>query len=316
LGAPKLALALGVPYILVVEYDLRTHIVATTSETTNPLRRASRTARRAWRYFTVDIPEMRRAHSLHCNGYPVYEAAAPHNANRLLYLDSRMSEDMLISPDQLTARLASRTGRPLRLLYSGMYERMKGADDVIRVGLECLRRGLDIEMHCYGEGTLRTDMEALAATAARPGRIRINEAVPYPELVKIVREFDIFVCCHIQNDPSCTYLESLGAGLPIVGYQNRMWDGLCRHSGAGLLSHLGQPASVADDIQLLASDHEMLAAMSVNALTFARKHCYEREFARRIDALNAALSLDEPTNPSDDQDSGSNCHAAFTANLL
>ena len=290
LGAPKLAQALGVPYILVLENDLRTRITITNAgRAANPLRHASSAMKCAWRYLTVDVPEMRRAHSLHCNGYPIYDATRPHNPNRLLYLDSRMSEDMLITPEQLRARLASRTGRPLRLLYSGRYERLKGVDDTVRAGLECLRRGLDIEMHCYGEGSLRADMEALAATASGRARIRINDSVPFPELVKIARTFDAFVCCHIQSDPSCTYLESLGAGLPIVGYSNRMWSSLCRHSGAGYSSPLGRPARVADAIQRLGSDHETLAAMSFEALEFAQHHCYEREFANRIDALNAAV---------------------------
>lgn len=289
-GAPPLARALNVPYILVLEYDLRTRIVAATSSITSALRRASRVARCTWRHFTVDVPEMRGAHSLHCNGYPVYEAARPHNPNRLLYLDSRMSEDILISPEQLTARLASRAGRPLRLLYSGRYERMKGAEDAVKVGLECLRRGLDVEMHCYGGGSLRAEMEALAATAARPDRIHIHDSVSYPELVKIAQTFDLFVCCHIQSDPSCTYLESLGAGLPIVGYGNRMWSNLCRNSGCGYSVLLGQSAKLADHIQRLAADHTTLDAMSVKALEFAREHCYEREFAKRIEALNAAAA--------------------------
>ena len=289
-GAPKLAQTLKVPYILVLENDLRTRITITNaSRAANPLRHASSAMKSTWRYLTVDVPEMRRAHSLHCNGYPVYDATRAYNPNRLLYLDSRMSAEMLVSREQLTARLASRAGRPLRLLYSGRYERLKGVDDTVRVGLECLRRGLDIEMHFYGEGSLRADMEALAATATQPGRIRINDSVPFPELVKIAPTFDTFVCCHIQSDPSCTYLESFGAGLPIVGYSNRMWSSLCRHSGAGYSSPLGQPARVADAIQRLASDHQTLAAMSLKALEFAQQHCYEREFANRIDALNAAV---------------------------
>jgi glycosyltransferase involved in cell wall biosynthesis len=291
LSAAKLAAQLNVPYILVLEYDLGTQIVATTSQTANPLRRANRAVRCAWRYFTVEVPEMRRAQSLHCNGYPIYQAVRSHNPSRLLYLDSRLSEDMLISPQQLAARLASRVGRPLRLLYSGRYERMKGVDDAIRVAIECLRRGLDVEMYCYGQGSLRADMEALAATAARPDRIHINDSVPYPELVKIAQTCDVFVCCHIQSDPSCTYLESLGAGLPIVGYDNRMWRSLCRDSRAGYSSRLGRPGAVADAVQRLASDHQILAAMSAKAREFAQAHCYEREFAKRIDALNAAVSL-------------------------
>jgi colanic acid/amylovoran biosynthesis glycosyltransferase len=289
-GAPPLARELNVPYILVLEYDLRTQIIAATSGMANPLRRARRTARCIWHHLTVEVPEMRAARSLHCNGYPVYDAARPHNPNRLLYLDSRLSEDGLIPSEQLAARFATRGGRPLRLLYSGRYERMKGADDAVRVGLECLRRGLDVEMDCYGQGSLRSDMEALAASASVPGRIRINDSVPYPELVKIAQTRDIFVCCHVQNDPSCSYLESLGAGLPIVGYDNRMWHRLRAESGAGYCSPLRRPNGVADAIQRLASDPQTLDAMSVKAREFAQTHCYEREFAKRIDALNAAVS--------------------------
>lgn len=290
LGSSNLARMLRVPYIPILEYDLRTHIVAATSTTTNPLRRAKRIASCTWQHLRHTIPQMRTAQSLHCNGYPVYEEAEPHNANRLLYLDSRMSRTMLIPRDALAARLASRPGRPLRLLYSGRYERMKGADDAVRAGLECLQRGVDVEMHCYGQGSLRSEMRRLASQAPRPGRIQVHDTVPYPELVAISRTFDAFVCCHLQSDPSCTYLESFGAALPIVGYGNRMWRGLSEHSGVGYVTPLGAPAKVAEGIRRLASAHALLAEMSSRALEFAQQHCYEREFAKRIDALNAAAS--------------------------
>jgi glycosyltransferase involved in cell wall biosynthesis len=253
-------------------------------------RRAVRAARCAWKYATRAIADMRGAHSLHCNGYPIYEAARHHNANRLLYLDSRMSADMVMPREELAARLATRTKRPLRLLFSGRYERMKGADDALRVAVECLRRGLDIEMHCYGQGSLRGEMERIAAKAERPARIFINDAVPYTELVSISRTFDIFVCCHIQSDPSCTYLESFGAGLPVVGYGNRMWRRLCETSGAGYVSPIGRPEKAADNVARLLSHPEVLAAMSDKALAFARLHCFESEFRKRIDALNCAIA--------------------------
>lgn len=290
LGAASLAQALHVPYIPILEYDLPTQIVVATSASANPLRRANAAVQCGWHYLTATVPEMRHAHSLHCNGYPVYEAAAPHNPNRLLYLDSRMSHDMLIPAEQLAARLAGRPGRALRLLYSGRYERMKGTDHALRVGIECLRRGLDVEMHLYGQGSLRPQLERLAGQAPAPGRIYIHDPVPYPELVRISRTFDVFVCCHVQSDPSCTYLESFGAGLPIVGYGNRMWRHLAGHSRAGYVIPLRRPEKAADAIQRLSSDHAALAGLSSQALAFAREHCFEREFAKRTDALNAAIA--------------------------
>jgi glycosyltransferase involved in cell wall biosynthesis len=210
-----------------------------------------------------------------------------YNANNLLYFDSRMSRELIISADQLEARLARRR-MPLKLLYSGRYERLKGSVDAVKVAEICLRRSLDVQMHCYGQGRLKAEMLDLAKHS--DGRIVIHDAVPYSELVNIAAGFDVFVCCHIQNDPSCTYLESFGAGLPIVGYANRMWQRLRNESGAGLSSPLGNPEKVADSIQLLIQDRELLGALSRKALSFAKAHCYENEWAKRINALNEAIS--------------------------
>ncbi len=286
----EIARDLGIPYILVLEYDLSTQLTVMTSDVGSAPRRAVRAARCVWNYLARSIPDMRGAHSLHCNGYPIYDATRRYNGSSLLYLDSRMSLDMIVPRRDLEARLAARAGRPLRLLYSGRYERMKGATDAVRVAVECLRRGVDIEMHFYGQGSLREDMDRIATQAPRPGRIHIHDAIPYPELVSISRTFDLFVCCHIQNDPSCTYLESFGCGLPIVGYGNRMWRRLSECSGAGLASRLGRPALVADDVQRLASDFQLLSNLSERAVAFAQEHYYESEFGKRTRGLSAAIA--------------------------
>lgn len=290
LGSIKIARSLGVPYILILEYDLQTQITVSTVQVRGVVRSAVRATRCAWHYVAHSVPEMRNAHSLHCNGYPIYDATRRINKNNLLYLDSRMSRDMIISRDELAARLASRSKRPLRLLFSGRYERMKGADDAIRVAVECLRMGLDVEMHCYGQGSLRNQMVAMASQSLHEAKIHIHDAVPYTELVTISRSFDLFVCCHIQSDPSCTYLESFGSGLPIVGYGNRMWRRLQEDSGAGFASTLGRPGLVAEDVRRIISDPQTLELMSEKAVIFAEQHCYEREFAKRIDAVNQALA--------------------------
>jgi colanic acid/amylovoran biosynthesis glycosyltransferase len=286
-GAAGIAKAADVPYILMLELDLQTHITVNTAAMVCPLRRKWLAARMAWHYVSRSIQEMREAHSIHCNGYPIFEVAQRHNENTLMYLDSRITEDMMISDHALNARLRNR-GQRLRLLFSGRYERMKGADDAIKVAINCIRRGLDIEMHCYGQGPLRSEMQRLAADYQ--GRIQIHDPVPYPELVKIARTFDLFVCCHIQSDPSCTYLETFGAGLPIVGYANRMWKRLAKESRAGFSSPIGNPNRVADGVQWLMNDRATLNEMSTSALDFAYLHSHENEHGKRIDALNFAIT--------------------------
>ncbi len=288
-GSAKIARQLGIPYILVLECDLRTQITVTTMQVKSLARRSIRSLRCIVQYISHDIGAMRGAHSLHCNGYPVYDESRQFNQNQLLYLDSRMSADMVITKQQLDDRLRQRSGRPLRLLFSGRYERLKGADDSVRVALECLKRGLDIELHTYGHGSLRDMMLQLARQSPVANRIHIHDAIPYPELVQCSREFDLFVCCHIQSDPSCTYLESFGAGLPIVGYANRMWQRLSESSACGYASPMGQPSGVADDVARLLENSNMLADMSRQARTFALEHTFEREFSLRTNAIKSEL---------------------------
>lgn len=286
LSAPAIARRAGIPYIPVLEYDLQTRTTVATADVKNPIHRAVRVVRTVLHYY-FGMASLRHAHSLHCNGYPIYDATKPYNANSLLYFDSRMSKDLIISEVDLRTRL-SRKKPPFRLLYSGRFERMKGATDAVSVAAKCLQLGLDIEMHCYGQGSLKQEMVAIANQFK--DKIIIHDAVPYDDLVWISRTFDLFVCCHIQNDPSCTYLESFGAGLPIVGYANRMWQRLCEESGAGLASHSGSIAKVAGNIRRLITDPVLLADLSLKALAFANAHCYENEWAKRIDAINAAIA--------------------------
>ncbi len=300
-GTERMAKRHGKRLISCLEYDLQTQLVVTRAGSRDPLRAAVGMLRCLRDYRQTMLPAMRQAHEIHCNGYPIYNAAAAHNPKRLLYFDSRMSAAMVISEQALAARLAalgldsarlaahaSDAVRPLKLLYSGRYEPMKGALDAVKAAAECLRRGMRVEMDCYGQGSLLGAMRAVAA-AAGPA-IRVHDAIPFPELVQKSHAADVFVCCHIQSDPSCTYLESMGAGLPIVGYANRMWSSMAEASKAGAVTSTNTPQAVADAIAGLLSPSARLSELSHNARRFAAAHAFELEFARRTDAINAALA--------------------------
>jgi len=290
MGFPQIARRSQVPYILTLEHDLSTKIAVTTNDVANKVRRMVRTLRAVYEYYFIDVPAMKSAYSLHCNGFPAFDSSLHYNKNRLLYLDSRMSSDQVISEAELNTRLSRLRQRRLRLLYTGRYEAIKGASDAVSVAIECQRMGLDIEFHSFGQGSLRHEMKRMVRSAPSPDLIFIHDAIPYPELVQKSREFDIFVCCHVQSDPSCTYLETLGSGLPIVGYNNRMLKGVVDKSSAGFAVKHRSPVSVAQQIEILARDRQLLADMSLNARAFSLKHTFENEFDLRVSAISEAYA--------------------------
>lgn len=284
LGTLGVATGMGVPVVGMLEYNLKTTIVFATAGVANPLRRTLKVAG-AVRYYAKNVaPLMRRSTLLHCNGYPVYEEAAWLNPRRLLYLDSRMRKEMVISEEELEARLRARPSRTLRLLFSGRFELAKGVLETIRVAAECQKQGLDFELHLYGHGSQRAEMDRVIKQNGLEAKVVVHEPVPFPELVEIARGFDVFICCHTQDDPSCTYIESLGCGLPIAGYANAMWRSMHTDCRAGVATPQDASA-LATELVRLVRDHNRLDAVSRTARTFALQHTFEREFTRRTDSL-------------------------------
>jgi colanic acid/amylovoran biosynthesis glycosyltransferase len=287
-GAHTLSAAAGVPYVAVLEYNLRTSVVFATTGVDGRLSKAWRATKSVRYHLTDVVPAMRRATSVHCNGYPIYEEAGWFNRERVLYLDSRMKSSMLIGEGQLKERLAARRQRTPRLIFSGRLEPAKGALDVVKIAVAL--RNVPCEFIIYGQGSQRAEMEAIVRENGLAEKVKINDAIPYPQLVVAASDCDVFVCCHVQADPSCTYLESMGCGLPIVGYGNAMWRAMQAASGAGVVTKLGSPALAADALRVLLANPVALDELSWKARSFAAGHTFEKEFQRRTDSLNTILA--------------------------
>jgi glycosyltransferase involved in cell wall biosynthesis len=116
------------------------------------------------------------------------------------------------------------------------------------------------------------------------------------ELAPLVRdEVDLFVCPHVQGDPSCTYLETFACGVPMVGYDNEAFGGLMTYVDAGWRVPLGDPEAMASAILALDRDRAAIVAKARAARDFAREHTFEATCRRRMEHLRSCMtvSLDE-----------------------
>ncbi|MFN3721599.1 MAG: glycosyltransferase [Paracoccaceae bacterium] len=286
--AEALALAWGpVPVVFVVEYTIgtRLRIVA--------LDRARGVLRKGWSALWNLAVErrrraaFRRAAGVQCNGYPAFEAYGGLSARPLLYLDGRMRAGMMATPGEMAARAAHRG--PLRLVHSGRLETMKGAQDLVPVARALRSAGVDFTLDIFGTGAL--EAEVRAGAEAFGGHVRLHAPVDFETvLVPWMRAHaDLFLSCHRQADPSCTYLESLGCGVPVVGYANAMWARMAAVSGAGWAVRLGDRAALAGRIAALAQDPAALHGAAAAGLAFAQDHDFETEFAKRMAHFAACL---------------------------
>ena len=278
--------------VYVAEYNLKTRFQIIDANNHNILIRLRR-------YLWEFLQERKQrkaiadAAGIQCNGTPTFEAYRRVNSLPFLYFDSRMSEEMMASDEVVDARLTEcLSGRPLRLLFSGRLLKIKGADHVVLVAEELRKRGVRFEMSICGDGELGASMTAQIAEKGLADVVKMKGVLDFKtELVPHTQKHtDLFICCHRQGDPSCTYLETMSCGVPIVGYDNQAFVGVAAESKTGWLAPMNRPDQMAEKIIELDRNREAIAEASRASLNFARSHTFEKTFKRRVEHLQAAAA--------------------------
>ncbi|AFY77361.1 glycosyltransferase [Pleurocapsa sp. PCC 7327] len=277
----------NLPCIYITEYSLQTRKQIIAANTNNPLLRLRRNL---WEenQERKQRKAIALAEGVQCNGTPTYEAYRTINRNPLLYFDGRVTEAMLATKEEIEKRfLNCKEDRPLRLLFSGRLIKMKGADRLLDVARELKHSGIQFEMFICGDGDLREKMQREIVAARLKDRVKMMGVLDFKtELIPFAKaNVDLFVCCHPQGDPSCTYLETMSCGVPIVGYANEAFEGVVKYSQAGWLIPMDRPKLIAQQLAALSQNRHSIKAMSLKALEFARQHTFEKTWEARISHL-------------------------------
>lgn len=273
----------GIPYAMGIEYTLETRLRALWLERDLSGMRKLRSSLWLLRNERQVRSRLKAAAGAQFNGYPAFAAYSRIAARAHLYFDNRMAPDMMATPAEMAARTDRLLAeRPLRLIHSGRLEPMKGSQDLLPVMRTLAAIGVQATLDIYGAGSL--EQEIRAGLSEFDGRVRLHAPVDFrTELVPTSRtRADIFLSCHRQSDPSCTYLEAMGCGLAIAGYSNRMWARLSRESGCGIAVPLGSTKQLAEAIVRWDQDRPTVVKSAQAGLSFARRHDFEHEFSGRM----------------------------------
>lgn len=232
----------------------------------------------------------RTADGLQANGYPAFSNYGSFNRNAMIYLDSRVDKNLLATESDVEEREQRLLrGAPLRLLHSGRLEHLKGSHDLIPLARKLVLKRVAFTLDIFGTGSLEQEIRADITRYALQDQVRLHGIVDFESaLVPFARRHaDIYLSCHRQSDPSCTYIESMGCGLAIIGYDNRMWSALRCEAGAGWVVPLGNIDALANAVFDAETNRDRLAVACRAAWRFAGKHTFESEFRSRIEHLRA-----------------------------
>lgn len=287
-----LCLSLCVPCVYGTEYSLRTRMQIVDSGTSSKLLRIRR-------YVWAAHQELRQrraiehAAGVQCNGTPTFDAYKRISPRPHLFFDTRTRRADLISETLLEARIERlMRGEKLRLAFTGRLARIKGAHILPAIADALRSRGVAFELAICGGGELVQSMESDIERLLLRDCVLMKGVLDFKaELVPFVKEnVDLFVCTHLQGDPSCTYLETLACGVPIIGFDNEAFAGLMRRVDAGWLVPMNDVSVMAEQIAVLDATRHAIAKASRHARRFASEHTFEATFERRVEHLRECRS--------------------------
>jgi len=234
----------------------------------------------------------RLADGIQANGMPAYKAYSKQVGNSLLYFDSRNGEDANVTEIELAVRLAELDeNRPLRLGFSGRLITMKGVEHLIEMAQILKHKSLPFTLDIFGAGELAAFLENKVKAYELDDIVNLRGNVNFSDkLIPFIKEnLDLFVCCHRQSDPSCTYLETYACGVPIVGYANQAHQGILEKADVGWSVPMNDVDALAEMVIYLNEHRGEIKNKAMNARLFSTQHTFEQTFSRRIQQCSDLL---------------------------
>jgi len=283
LGVAAFCRTARIPCILIIEYTLKTRVGMTVYDGRSWFPRL-RTLVWLMRNELRLKKAIRMATSIQANGMPAFRAYPSTGVASHLFFDTRLPEAKVISEPALEERLARAVAsRPIQLAFSGRLIRGKGADALVPLALVLRERSTAFELHIYGSGELANTIQQAIDANHLHDSVRFHGAVDFDRVLMpaLAEQVDLFVCCHRQGDPSCTYAETLGCGVPIVGFDNEALESMVRAFDIGWTTPMGDVRQLARRISEVSSHRSELARKSRLARQFALRHNFESAFRGR-----------------------------------
>lgn len=225
------------------------------------------------------------------HGRETFETYAPHARAAELVHDIHIAHADHIDAASLAVKLADAQAGPLRLVYAGRADPMKGPFDWLEVIEGLAARGIDFHAEWLGEGPDLPAMRARAEAAGLGDRLALPGFLgDRGELLARLRAAHLILFCHKTPESPRVLIEALASGTPLVGYESIFPRDLIAGQGGGLLTPLGDVAALTEAVVGLAADRCRLADLIGRAAADGAQFEDVKVFAHRSEVLRKHLS--------------------------
>jgi glycosyltransferase involved in cell wall biosynthesis len=188
------------------------------------------------------------------------------------------------SPPVVELERPTRRAGPLRVLFAGSMTQRKGLGDLFSA-----MRLLDsnrFELHVMG-----TPLAGMAFYRRQFRGFTYHPTRPNAHVLDLMRSCDVFVLPSIVEGRALVQQEAMACGLPLVATRNAGAEDLLEDRTAGFLVPIRSPESIAEKLQLLENNREILESMSLAARAKAAELSWLNYRSKIVEVMTAATQI-------------------------
>lgn len=196
------------------------------------------------------------------HGSETFEAYAPHCVNPQMVHDVHVCRSDHISLQAMADKCAEVENGPLKIVYAGRADAMKGADDWLDT-LEALEaRGVDFQARWLGDGPALDTMRRRVAAGPLAARVELTGFVTErASVLQSLQAAHLMLFCHKTPESPRCLIEALVSGCPIVGYDGAYARDLISLHQGGVLVPGQNTQALADSVLGLVRDRAALKGL-------------------------------------------------------
>lgn len=184
---------------------------------------------------------------------------------------------------------ARRAGNQIVIGTAGRFTTEKGHENLIHVIGDLHHRGIPVECHLAGSGSLQPLYERLVREYAIENQVFIHGALS--DMPSFYRELDVFVLPSVEAEGlPITVLEAMAAGLPVVSTRVGGVEEVIRHGADGLIVAPGDNVAMAAALEELVRNQPLRAALGCEARQKVVKHFTAARMADDVRSLYGKLT--------------------------
>lgn len=199
------------------------------------------------------------------HGKTVYDAYKTYCTNPQLVHDVHISRSDAISDVEFASKVArAAQNNSLKVGYLGRLHPMKGPFDWIDIAEACVKKlGCRMDFTWLGDGELLEEAKLKVSEKGIGHHVKfLGFESSRDEILKYLRELDVFLFCHNTPESPRCLIESLISGTPIVGYHSAYAEDLVSTTGGGKFYEVGDTTRVAEFLCELAGNRNKLALLT------------------------------------------------------